>query len=214
MTGKKVVFLGDSITEGVGASDIEHRYPNVFQKLAGCEIFVDGISASRIAPQKDADRSLRENRYFISRVPDLPADADFVVVFGGTNDFGHGNIPFGDFEDRMADTFCGALHTLCVELLKKYPYATIIFMTPLHRITEDLDINEIGLPRKRLIEYARMIRRVCEYYSLPVLDLYKRSGMQPAVRNIREIYMPDGLHPSDKGAEKIARLLYQFILGL
>ncbi len=214
VTGKKVAFLGDSITEGVGASDIEHRYPNVFQKLANCEIFVDGISASRIAPQKDADMSLRENRYFISRVPALPADADFVVVFGGTNDFGHGNIPFGEFEDRTTDTFCGALHILCVELLKKYPYATIIFMTPLHRDTEDLDINEIGLPRKRLIEYTNMMRRVCEYYSLPVLDLYKISGMQPAVPNIREIYMPDGLHPSDAGAEKIAKLLYQFILGL
>lgn len=59
--------------------------------------------------------------------------------------------------------------------------------------------------------YVDIIREVAEYYSLPVLDLYKNSGMQPKVPVIRETYIPDGLHPNDKGhmiiADKIAEFL-------
>ena len=58
------------------------------------------------------------------------------------------------------------------------------------------------------------IREVAEYYSLPLLDLYKNSGMQPSVEILREKYMPDGLHPSDAGAEKIADKLRDFFLSL
>ncbi len=36
LQGKKVAFLGDSITEGVGASDKAHRYTDVFQAITGC----------------------------------------------------------------------------------------------------------------------------------------------------------------------------------
>ncbi len=206
--------MGDSITEGVGATDIEHRYTNVFQAITGCEIFVDGISGSRIAVQHGEDMSLRQNKYFASRIAEMPNDVDYIVVFGGTNDFGHGNAPFGELTDCTEDTYCGALRVLCETLLKKYPYSTVIFMTPLHRLNEEGTVNEIGLPRKPLIDYVNAMRTVCEYYSLPVLDLYKTSGMQPSVDIIREIYMPDGLHPSNAGAEKIAKLLKQFILGL
>lgn len=35
LKGKKIYFLGDSITEGVGASDAEHCYVSVFGKLSG-----------------------------------------------------------------------------------------------------------------------------------------------------------------------------------
>ena len=214
LQGKKVAFLGDSITEGVGVSELCYSYPRVFEKLANCEVFVDGISGSRIALQKDGDMGIRSNKHFVMRAPLLPADADIIVVFGGTNDFGHGNAPFGEFADRGIDTFCGAMHTLCQTLMETHPKATVIVMTPLHRTTEDYEVNEIGLPRKKLLTYVEMIRRVCEYYAIPVLDLYKLSGMQPAVQSNRELYMPDGLHPSNAGAEKIAKLLYQFIVNL
>lgn len=212
--GKKVAFLGDSITAGVGVSDLAYSYPLVFEKLAECEVFVDGISGSRIAPQKATDREIGSNKHFIMRAPFLPADADMIVVFGGTNDFGHGNAPFGEFEDRTADTFCGAMHTLCQTLIQTHPKATVIFITPLHRTTEDYEVNEIGLPREKLISYVEMIRRVCAYYDFPVLDLYALSGIQPAVPENRERYMPDGLHPSNAGAEKIAKLLHAFVLSL
>ena len=64
-------------------------------------------------------------------------NVDIVFVFGGTNDYGHGDAPFGKFEDRTMDTYCGALHYLMRGLIQKYPAAQIVFMTPLHREGEN-----------------------------------------------------------------------------
>ena len=50
-------------------------------------------------------------------------DADIVVVFGGTNDFGWGDAPLGTMEDRREDTFYGAYHLLLQKLIDRYPDA-------------------------------------------------------------------------------------------
>ena len=47
-------------------------------------------------------------------------DADGVVVFGGTDDFGHGDAPIGTPSDRTYDTFYGACHVLFSKLIEKY----------------------------------------------------------------------------------------------
>lgn len=57
-------------------------------------------------------------------------------------------------------------------------------------------------------------KETARYYSLPVLDLYAVSGIQPEVNIIREMYMPDGLHPNDAGAEIIAKRLMGFLKSL
>ena len=182
----------------------------MFARLADCEIFVDGIGGTRIARQTIPTNE-RWDKDFNGRADALPDDADIVVVFGGTNDFGHGDAPLGTFGDETVYTFYGALRVLCEKLIAKYPYATVVFMTPLHRLTENATVNEFGQPTPPLIEYVKAIRQVCEQYSLPVLDLFKVSGMQPSVEIIQQTYMPDGLHPSNAGEEKIAKLLYQFL---
>lgn len=205
--GKKALFLGDSITEGVGASCIENCYVNVFERLTGCKTVNYGISGTRYAVKKADAATPGADRNYISRVDEMCADADIVVVFGGTNDFGHGDAPLGGFSDRDPNTFYGACHILYRKLLEKYPDAVIVVMTPMHRLSENVTTNEIGLPCERLIEFVKAEREVAEYYSLPVLDLFASSGIQPAVDVIREKYMPDGLHPSDAGARIIAERL-------
>ena len=140
----------------------------------------------------------------------MNAEADLIVVFGGTNDFGHGLAAFGAFTDRTADTFCGALHVLYTALLDKYPEATIMVMTPLHRDFED-NPNMHG---KVLHDYVDMIRWTAEYYSLPVLDLFAVSGIQPAVPVMKEKFMPDGLHPNDAGHVILTNKIVKFIESL
>ena len=139
-------------------------------------------------------------------------DADIVVVFGGTNDFGHGDAPIGTMSDRTPYTFYGALHCLYTALTEKYPGVPIVVLTPLHRITEDIPTGDNKpAPVGTLKEYVNIIREVAEYYSLPVLDLFKESGLQPKIPVIQQKYIPDGLHPNDDGnailAHKIARFL-------
>jgi lysophospholipase L1-like esterase len=62
--------------------------------------------------------------------------------------------------------------------------------------------------------YVDIIKEVARYYSLPVCDLYANSGLQPNVSVIKEKYIPDGLHPNDKGNEIIAEKLGEFLKSI
>lgn len=217
LKGKKINFLGDSITEGVGVSCAKHRYPDLIAADCGCIVRNYGISGTRIArqyhptvdnPSFDLD--------FPSRVADMDPDADIIVVFGGTNDFGHGDAPIGQMSDRTKDTFYGGLHELYTALINRYPEAKIVILTPLHRLNEDnprgdgLKPEDVGT----LAVYTNIIREVAQWYSLPVLDLFAASGMQPRVPVIQEKYVPDGLHPNDAGQRILADKLISFLKAL
>ncbi len=211
LAGKKVNFLGDSITQGAGASAPEHRYVNVFAAKTGATARNFGIGGTRISRSEFADPNPVHDQCFLDRVEGMDADADIIVVFGGTNDFGHGNGKLGLPSDTDEYTFYGALDSLCRRLIERYPTATLLFMTPLHRRNELATTNERGRPCSPLIGYVRAIREVAERYSIPVLDLYACSGIAPQTEIGRATYAPDGLHPNDRGAERIADLLISFL---
>lgn len=207
LANKKINFLGDSITEGHGTSCIEKNYVSVFGQLSGSTVRNYGIGGTRISRQTTPSENPRYDLDFISRVEEMDPDADIIVVFGGTNDFGHGDAELGTFESRDVYTFYGAMHTLCTDLINKYPKAEIVFMTPLRRLSWVHQDNT-------LTDYVNIIKEVAGYYALPVLDLYNTSGLQPEVEVIKDLYMPDGLHPGDAGAEKIAKRLLGFLKSL
>ena len=215
LTGKKIAFLGDSITEGCGASDISHVFWNVLGQRTGAKVYGYGIGGTRIAPQQHLQDWEQEN-YYESRVDGMIGDADIVVVFGGTNDFGHGDAPFGSLMDEDKRTFCGAMHSLCRKLIEKYPAAQLVILTPTHRSSEDDGpYNEIGVRLScNLQGYVDAIIRIAGFYAIPVLDLYRVSGIQPRVEALKQRYMPDGLHPNDAGNERIAEKLIGFLKTL
>lgn len=213
---KKINFLGDSITEGVGASEEKYNYVNQVAELSGAVCRNYGVGGTRIAKQEIPSPEAKWDDDFLSRAERMDPDADVVVVFGGTNDFGHGFAPIGKMEDRTSYTFYGALHCLFTYLLDKYPMAEIVVITPLHRLNETNPKGDGWKPEATgvLKEYVTALREVTEYYSLPTLDLYSCSGIQPAVPVIQKMYLPDGLHPSDAGHRRIAEKLVVFMENL
>lgn len=220
LKGLKINFLGDSITEGVGASSKDTIYHAVLKKEAGlCEARNYGISATRFALQKGTPERPKDDyvdvNSFCERFSQMSDDADAVVVFGGTNDYGHGDAPIGNFSDRTPDTFYGACHYLFRGLIKKYLGKPIVIMTPLHRLNEtDPTAGCKKTAVGTLKEYTDIIREVAEFYSLPVLDLFSSSGLQPDIPEIQENYLPDGLHPNDNGNKVIAHKLKMFLQAL
>ena len=213
---KKINFLGDSITEGCGVSCQEHIYCSLLKEdvpLAEARNY--GIGGTRIARQQNPSNEIFDQD-FVSRVEKMDADADIVVVFGGTNDFGHGDAPLGTFSDRTPDTFYGACHVLMESLINKYPASTIVFMTPLHRCNED-NLKGDGFKENDvapLSTYVNIIKEVACYYSIPVLDLFAVSGIQPRVPIMQKLYCPDGLHPNDDGHKIIASRLKEFLKSI
>ena len=218
LKGKKINFIGDSITEGARVENPENFYPNIIKKSAGlAEARNYGIGGSRIA-RVHKKEGLPSDEDFVARAERMDPDFDVVVVFGGTNDFGHGKVPLGQMGDEDVYTFYGALRTLCLYLIKTYPDKQIVFMTPLHRLNEELDYNkrlEEGNPNARpLVDFVNAIREVCELFSIPVLDMFRESGMPARVWAWCENHMPDGLHPNDNGQKIIAHKLQKFLENL
>ena len=218
LQGKIIHFLGDSITQGYGPSAPDKVYHQLIkQKYGLAEANNFGIGGTCLADRYTPLEIPEFNAHFITRVKDMPEKADAIVVFGGTNDFGHGEVALGDMNDRTIHTFYGAMHALCLLLIEKYIGKTIVFMTPLHRLHEDTATNVSkfdGISAHPLIDYVKAIREVCEYYSLPVLDLYANSGMSGNVPAYCEKFIPDGLHPNDAGHRIIADKLRRFLEAL
>ena len=203
--GKKILFLGDSITEGSGTSSKEKRYFELIAKETGAICKGYGIGGTRIAKNIDNSTEYEWDKWFNSRVDDMDKDADVVVVFGGTNDYGHGTAPLGNINDMTEDTFYGALNVLFSHLIEKYPTAKIVAITPTHRLNENRLINEVGVRNMtNLCGYVNIIKEVAKKFSIPIMDFYSELGINPEIEEQMKLYMPDGLHPSDKGNEKMA----------
>lgn len=213
----KANFLGDSITEGHGTSGKDKVFHALIAKNFGMQEARNyGVGGTRFAYQTKKSADPKWDRSFSERLHEMDDDAQLIVLFGGTNDFGHGDAPIGSFTDRKPTTFYGACHYIMEELIKKYPEAKIVVMTPLHRCNED---NPKGDGYKDYDEaplsvYVDIIKEVAAYYSLPVLDLWSVSGIQPRVSIIKEKYCPDGLHPNDAGHEKMAQVIGNYLAAI
>jgi len=212
LKGKKILFLGDSITEGARTSGKAARFSSLIQESEGADCVNYGIGGTRIAYQNKPSENARWDLNFVDRVDEMDSETDFVVVFGGTNDYGHGDAAIGTFEDRTPETFYGAMHTLCSKLIAKYPTADIVFLTPLHRAVESQERIKGGVNTFVTLEqYINVMREVLAYYAIPVLDLYKEGKLQPQVPAIKEMYVPDGLHPNDEGHKILAQKITAFL---
>jgi lysophospholipase L1-like esterase len=221
LKGLKINFLGDSITQGIGTSCDENVYHAILKREAELsEARNYGIGGTRFALQKDTD--LREwdeyvdTNSFCERFHEMNDDADVVVVFGGTNDYGHGQAALGSIDNLDMHTFYGALHTLIKGLINDYVDKQIVFMTPLHRHNEygQGTWKPDGVEQRPLCDYVKAVKDVCEYYSVPVLDLYSCGELCGNTPVWYKEYMPDGLHPNDKGHEIIACKLGKFLENL
>ena len=211
LKGKKVNFLGDSITEGCGASDDAHGFVEVFGRLTGSVVRNYGIGGTRIARKRVPSANPVHDQCFLDRVDQMDPDADLIVIFGGTNDFGHGDAPLGTLDDTDEYTFCGAMKSLLERVMRRYPASEIVVMTPIHRYSELDTENREGLVTGPLELWAEAERQVCNRYSIPVLDLWSVAGIYPRMEENFRQYTADGLHPNDFGAERIARRLAGFV---
>lgn len=217
--GFKVNFLGDSITEGSGVENQENRYDNRIFKM--CELSAANryaISGSRLAHQIHPSEKPRYDLCFCGRAYDMDETADMVIVFGGVNDFIHGDAPFGEIGDITPATFCGGVYFLMNYLRETYREKPIIFMTPArmflrHEVSDLIPSTHAKkiVEGKPLIDYVEAILETAKQFGIHTLNLYKDLGIDPHNPEDFEAYTADGLHFNDKGHEKLAALLKNFI---
>lgn len=212
LIGSKINFLGDSITEGCCATYPEWGYVEVMKRkfcLAAARNY--GIGGTRIARQRTSSAEAKFDRDFCSRFDEMDPDADIIIVFGGTNDHGHGDAPMGTAADRTPDTFYGACHFLFSALQKQFPKSKIVVLTPLHRVEENIPK---GIDGWLLADYVQVIRETAAHYGLPVLDLFQTSAIKAHIPEIADKLTTDGLHPNDAGHEILACEIGEYLKTL
>ncbi|MFC4698521.1 SGNH/GDSL hydrolase family protein [Enterococcus aquimarinus] len=222
-------FVGDSITQGVGTTSIEKRYSRVIAAtLSMATPQTLGTSGSTIA--KRVDETIKS---FVTRVCDenqITSGQDFIFNFGGLNDFAN-DIPLTSMNESLEYyvtngswneyEFFGSLHRIITYIRDNHPLSNLIFITPIHYEKENNHPNQTqGL---KLLDYVKAIREVCEYYGVPIIDLFADLPLDPKNATHKAVYTrggngePDGTHPSDAGNDLIARkvinyLKYQYVI--
>jgi len=219
LKGIKINFLGDSITEGCGATP-ETRFTALIEREQGAVCNNYGIGGTRIAHQYQPSEEAQRDLTFCGRAFYLHGEADLFVVFGGINDYIHGDAPFGKIGDRTQGTFCGAVWYLMNTLRNRYPGKTVVFMTPAHCYFKGVSDAEVS-PRpmkapdsKPVLGYVDAILETAKEFDIPVLDLYRTLGINPNEEEDRAKYTTDGLHFNDDGHAVIAERLKSFLEAL
>ena len=222
LKGKIIDFLGDSITEGSGVSDIANcRYDNRIHERFGLAAHYNyGIGGTRIAHQMVPSEKPRYDLCFCGRAYNLDPSADVIVVYGGVNDYIHGDAYFGKMEDTTPATFCGAVYFLMKLLKELYPDKTVVFMTPAHMHFRG-DTDKLPSPRavkkpdaQPLQAYVDVIKARGEELGIPVLDLFEKLPIDPNNEADRAKYTVDGLHFNDDGHAILAKVLGDFLEAL
>ena len=202
--GKKAAFVGDSITYGVNTSQ-GHIYYQLLNDMIGfSEVYADGVAGSCYSKTSDYGTTITP---ISQRFQNIPTDRDLVVIFAGTNDFGH-DTPLGTIEDTTDISFYGAISVVINGILTANPSARLVLFSPIHRYgwsgnnPNDDEPNGQGLTLK---DYVDAIKNMAEKYSIPVLDLFSIYGLNPRIPNIKTNYITDGLHPNAAGHELLAK---------
>ncbi len=206
LKGKVINFLGDSITEGNGVTSAVYRYDTIIKERCSLKAANNyGIGGTRIAYKSKPSELAFFDLHFCGRAYLMDRDADAVVVFGGTNDFSTGDAPFGEYDDKGAETFCGAVDLLMRILKELYPNSKIAFITPARRAGDDSSDN---IPLKK---YVDLIIAKGNDYGIPVLNMYDKLGINPNNSDERIKYTTDGLHFNNAGHAVIAERVIEFL---
>ncbi len=210
ITTMKIACLGDSITNlGVGIKTYVDFLGDDSLKLITQNV---GLSGSAIAiPEGEGANPALSERYVM-----IDADVDIILIFGGSNDYGHSQFPapLGDVDSSSTDRgdFCGALRYLITTLRSEHPNALVVYATPMRRNDErwfaSIGHNEKATGVNRygytLEDYRNAGVAICEKLDCPVIDLYNHPDLNPQIPDNDMKYYRDGLHLNDDGAALLA----------
>ena len=207
----KINFLGDSITAGATLASVDEMYTNILCKKVGAIENNYGVCGTRIARQTKPSAEAKFDEDFLKRAEKLDTTADFTFVFGGTNDYGHGDAPLGTIGDETPYTFYGALNLLTEYLLAKFNNRKFCYVLPLPRYNENSPYGENGCKKSGypLSAYRQAIKEVAEKHDVEVVDL--SDSFPTPTKNTGDEFTADGLHPNSKGHRIIADRLYEYL---
>ncbi len=207
---KTLVFLGDSITAGSGASRDDLSYVKLVEKALECKVVSKGVGGTRIAKQTNKSKDPTYDNHFITRVSN-EKEGDFIFVFGGTNDYGHGDALMGKPTNCDDSTFFGAINQLIDKLCLIYGKDNICFILPIPRF-QDESVHGEGAKKRALYclaDYVEAEKTALTLKGIDYLDISDKFIKPETV--MASAHFADGIHPNDEGHKIIAESICKYL---
>ena len=160
LMGITMYAMGDSYFGGSSLGK-EATWVNMLGEKYGMDYINYGIGGSTMS-----DYVTTNNPMVVRYKSMKKGDADIILLEGGRNDRTK-EVPIGDLESRDSKTFMGSINIMLDSMLKTYPNALIILVTPWnHKGT----VATTGLSN---VDYANAMRSIAEHRNDPrIVCLY------------------------------------------
>lgn len=179
LAGKKIIAGGDSMVYGHTLGPAASWLAKIAARN-GMTAVNYGINGNRLTDTGGSGTPL------VNRFTTFDTDADFVVIFIGTND-ANGLVTMGDDAGTDITTFKGALNVLCTGLINRYPAKKILFITPYKR-------------NANYQAYVTAIEVICLKYGIPVFNNITRGGVDwTNAAQVAALTLDDTYHLNDAG---------------
>ncbi len=206
LMGVTMYAMGDSYFGGSSLGK-EATWVNMLGEKYGMDYVNYGIGGSTMS-----DYVTTNNPMVIRYTKMAKGDADIILLEGGRNDRTK-EVPLGDFESRDSKTFMGSINIMLDGMLKTYPNALIILVTPWYHTGT---VATTGLSN---VDYANAMRSLAEYRNDPrIVCLYAADpntiGVNMNDGNFRQQYCiaaNDVSHLNLDGMKYVLPFMEQFI---
>jgi len=232
--GKRVAFLGDSMTDKrrIGTT---FAYWEYLSELMGIEPYVYGISGNQWDDIYKQAKKLHDEH---------GSEVDAILIFAGANDFSH-DTPTGlFFSETIKDvnhngeqvsrkyrtqvfndtSFCGRINKVFSYLKTNYPQQQIIILTPIHRgfakfsdkniQPDESYANKYGL---YIGDYVNTLKQAASIWAVSLIDLFSLSGLYPLAYSQSQYFHnteTDRLHPNAAGDYRLAKTIQYQLMSL
>ena len=218
LEGKRIVFLGDSITLGYSLSDYNDRFATrICEKFHATEIN-HGITGTLVAK---AGMNRTDSNAYIDRISCVKG-GDFIVIFGGTNDYFWSDRPicppdgeqgidyFSCSVDQILQYCCDIGAQARTLIVTPYPHNGIgnyqggsSYDTSCRHDTCDVNFNG-----HTLSDYVAVLETACARKHIACLNLHTADGFD------WKIHTTDGCHPNAGGHQWLAEKIGETLLSV
>ena len=206
LMGITMYAMGDSYFGGSSLGK-EATWVNMLGEKYGMDYVNYGIGGSTMS-----DYVTDKNPMVLRYTRMAKGDADVILLEGGRNDRSK-EVPIGDLESRDSKTFLGSINIMLDGMLKTYPNALIILVTPWYHTGT---VAATGLSN---VDYANAMRKLAEHRNdKRIICLYAADpntiGVNMNDANFRKQYCikPDDVsHLNLEGMKYVLPYMEQFI---
>lgn len=181
LEGKTLIFLGSSVTYGSAAGGVS--FADFIAERNGCEIIKEAVPGTTLADEN--------GQSYIPRLRKINcAKADIFVCQLSTNDAFRDSSIGEITEDGdcsfNTETVAGALEYIITYATDKWHCPVVFYTNP------EFDSEKYG-------EMVGLLYRLKEKYGFSVIDMWNDESFAEELREKRETYMADAIHPTKEG---------------